>query len=299
MCRLYGLHASHPTTAACELLDAQNALIHQSLKDERGLSNSHGWGMGHVANGTMGCFRQVTPASESADYRKTVLGTQGTTILAHVRRATVGLTDHANTHPFWHGSALLIHNGHIPAFDRVRPRFLDRLSTERSGNVRGTTDSEHILALLLQLRDEAPDAPLQAITRKAVRLVQGWVQEVDPQASVHPAEVGHSVLAPDELVTPPNAEEGLGLNLIWTDGQTLAGSRFNRTLWMLRRDHAPTCTICDNKHAQPPSGADYWATVFASERITDEDWTAVPNGSVFTVDEEGAFHTEQLEQIHV
>jgi glutamine amidotransferase len=34
MGRLYGLSASHPTQPACDLLDAQNALIAQSRQDE-------------------------------------------------------------------------------------------------------------------------------------------------------------------------------------------------------------------------------------------------------------------------
>ncbi|MFB6099186.1 MAG: class II glutamine amidotransferase, partial [Salinibacter sp.] len=111
MCRLYGLQATHPTRSACELLDAQNAMIQQSREDARGLSNPHGWGMGQVTDGTTSCFRQVEPAAESESYREEALKTEGTTVLAHVRRATVGDPSHANTHPFRHGPALLIHNG--------------------------------------------------------------------------------------------------------------------------------------------------------------------------------------------
>jgi len=80
----------------------------------------------------------------------------------------VGDPEHANTHPFRHGAALLIHNGHVPAFDAVRPRLLDRLSEERRSFVRGSTDSEHVFALLLQVRDERPDAPLHVVTREAI-----------------------------------------------------------------------------------------------------------------------------------
>ena len=174
MCRLYGLQATHPTRPACELLDAQNALIRQSRRDARGLSNPHGWGVGAVANGRTACFRQVKPASESTDYRSTALDTEGTLVLAHVRRATVGTPDHANTHPFWHGPALLIHNGHVPAFDRVRPRLLDRLDAPRRQAIGGRTDSEHVFALLLQLRDElrrahghGPRRPLDGLSSGA------------------------------------------------------------------------------------------------------------------------------------
>ena len=288
MCRLYGLQATHPTRAACELLESQNALIHQSREDARGLSNPHGWGMGHVANGTTSCFRQVQPATESPDYRETALGTEGTSVLAHVRRATVGDPEHANTHPFRHGPALLIHNGHVPSFNQVRPHLLDRLDEDRRRSVRGTTDSEHVFALLLQLRDEAPDTPLHVLTREAVHLVQNWVTDEAADATVHAADTDFSALSHDDLV------DVLGLNLLWTDGDTLAGSRLNRTLWALQRDRVHTCSICGSAHAAPPADADYRSVTLASERLTDEDWTEVPNGSVFQVDTDGTLCLERF-----
>jgi len=289
MCRLYGLRATHPTRPACELLDAQNALIRQSREDARGLSNPHGWGVGRVRDDTTTCFRQVQPAAESPEYREEVLQTEGTTVLAHVRRATVGDPEHANTHPFRHGEALLIHNGHVPAFDEVRPRLRDRLAPTRRQSIRGSTDSEHVLALLLQLRDEAPDASLDIVTRRAVRQLQAWVADEASQAAVDPVEADTASLSHDAL------EALLGLNLLWTDGHTLAGSRLNRTLWALERTRPHACPICGHDHAEPSADTDYRATTLASERLTGEDWNAVPNGSVFRVDADGALHHTLLE----
>jgi glutamine amidotransferase len=288
MCRLYGLQATHPTRPACELLKAQNALIRQSREDTRGLSNPHGWGVGHVNDGTTGCFRQVEPASESADYREEALETEGTTVLAHVRRATVGDPEHVNTHPFRHGAALLIHNGHVPAFDAVRPHLLDRLGAERRRFIRGGTDSEHVLAVLLQVRDDHPDWSLPAVTRRAVQRIQSWVRDAHASATVAPSDVDFAALPHDELV------DILGLNLLWTDGDSLAGARLNRTLWALERTRPPVCSICGQRHAHPPEDAAYRSTTLASERLTDEDWRAVPNGSVFRVGPDGAFHPEPL-----
>ena len=70
--------------------------------------------------------------------------------------------------------------------------------------------------------------------------------------------------------------------------------RLNRTLWHLRRDAVPICPICGSKHATPPDASKYQAAVLASERITDEPWTEVPNGSVFAVDERGALEIEPV-----
>lgn len=289
MCRLYGLQATHPTRSVCELLDAQNALIQQSQEDARGLSTPHGWGVGQIPNGTTSCFRQVEPTSGSAAYRQEALETEGTTVLAHVRRATVGDPRHANTRPFRHGPALLIHNGHVFAFDAVRPLLLDRLSDERRRYIQGTTDSEHVLALLLQLRDDAPDAPLHAVTREAIQHVQSWVEQEAPAAEVGPTDADTQSLSHAEL------EEILGLNLLRTDGSALGGARLNRTLWTLDRSSARACPLCGEHHADPPDGADYRATVLASERTTEEAWTEVPNGTVFSTSDDATLHLESLD----
>lgn len=290
MCRLYGLQASHPTAATCELLDAQNALIDQSRQDARGLANPHGWGLARRQNGTAECFRQVGPASESADYRAQALKLRGTTLIAHVRRATVGTPTPANTHPFRNGNALLIHNGHIPAFEQVRPLLRERLDREHRAAIQGDTDSEHVLALLLQLRDEAPDAAHTTITRRAVQQVQAWCRQVDAEVN---AAVSDRSFADLEAVPDEVLHGTLALNLLWTDGPTLAGARLNRTLWRVERNAPYLCPICNTTHTDAAPSA-YQATVLASERITNEDWQAVPNGSVFQGDAEGLFHHEPL-----
>lgn len=284
MCRLYALQATHPTRAACELLDAQNALLHQSKQDIRGLSNPHGWGMASVTNGTARCVRQVQPASESSSYREQALQLEGTTLLAHIRRATVGAPSHDNTHPFRRGPAFLIHNGHVPAFDTVRPRLLDRLSDEQRHTIRGTTDSEHIFALLLQLRDEHPTAPIHLVTRRAIDLLQTWCQEAptDIQTGVSSVPFDDLDTVDDEII-----HETLALNLLWTDGRCLGGARLNRSLWALRRTASYECPLCGDDHTDAPASEPYRATVLASERITDEDWTEVPNGTVFHVADDG------------
>ena len=284
MCRLYALQATHPTRAACELLDAQNALLEQSRTDTRGLSNPHGWGLASLTNGTARCIRQVKPASESEAYRRQALQSEGTTLLAHVRRATVGDPSYDNTHPFRRNAAFLIHNGHVPAFDEVRPYLLDRLSDDRRHAIRGTTDSEHVFALLLQLREEAPDAPIHEVTQRGIHLLQNWCDHV-------PADIHTDVSAVpfDDLDTVADEviHETLALNLLWTDGTWLGGARLNRSLWSLRRTASYVCPICGDDHTDAPDRDPYRATVLASERITDEDWQQVPNGSVFHVADDG------------
>ena len=148
-----------------------------------------------------------------------------------------------------------------------------------------------MFALLLQWHDEAPDEPLHAITREAVHLIQTWVDKEAPDATVHEIEVDADALSHDELVRV------LGLNLLWSDGETLAGSRLNRTLWALERTRPHACSICGEHHAHPPTNEPYRATTLASERLTDEDWKEIPNGSVFSVGSDGRLHVERADDI--
>ena len=295
MCRLYGFRATHPTRVQCELIEAQNSLMRQSRRDGRGLGNMDGWGLGTVRDGTLRCEREVGPAYESEEYRRDAARIDATTVLAHVRRATVGDLREENTHPFRREGSLLAHNGHVPAFDRVRPRILERMTPELERGIRGTTDSEHVFHLLLSGLRERVDPP-----------------EDEPVANAGPgsevmAEVLHETIGElrewcDATVPEtdgiPRGPEGhrldrLALNLLWTVGDELVGSRFGRSLWYVERDGAHQCEVCGERHPDPePEG--YRSVTLASERITDEDWREVPESSVFRVDEEMRLQVESL-----
>lgn len=121
MGHLYALQATHPAWMSCELLKAQNALIEQSRDDTCDLSIQQEWGLASLDDGRVRCFPQVQLASSRKGYRRALMRLSGTTLLAHVQRATVGTPRPHNTHPFRHEDAFVIHNGHMPASDEVRP----------------------------------------------------------------------------------------------------------------------------------------------------------------------------------
>ncbi len=129
MCRLYALRASHATTPSCELIDAQNSLLNQSIKDGRGFENPHGWGIAELLpDGTLDCDRQPHPADESEAYRREATDTPALATIAHIRRATVGEPRLENTHPFLAEGGILAHNGHIGDFDAIRPLMLEQMT---------------------------------------------------------------------------------------------------------------------------------------------------------------------------
>ncbi|MDP2498064.1 MAG: class II glutamine amidotransferase [Candidatus Palauibacterales bacterium] len=295
MCRLYGFRATHPTRVQCELIEAQNSLMRQSRRDGRGLGNMDGWGLGTVRDGTLRCEREVGPAYESEEYRRDAARVDATTVLAHVRRATVGDPREVNTHPFRREGSLLAHNGHVPAFDRVRPRILERMAPELERGIRGTTDSEHVFHLLLsRLRDRvepAADEPVAEAGPGAEAMadvLHGTIGELREWC-------GEAVGEADGIPRGPDGHrlDRLALNLLWTAGHSLAGSRFGRSLWYVEREGAHRCEVCGEQHPDPePDG--YRSVVVASERITDENWQEVPESSVFFVDDRMRLRTRPL-----
>jgi glutamine amidotransferase len=258
------MRATHPTRVECELVEAQNSLIRQSEEDQRGLSNPHGWGIGlYSSDAIMECRRQVEPADESELYRQRAMEVEATTVIAHVRRATVGQPRHENTHPFRWERAMLAHNGHIEHFDAVRERLLTELSPERREAIAGTTDSEHFFHLVL---DQIADgiSPTERALSRAVERVLEWSR---------------------------GAEAALN-TLLMIDGE-LSGTRRGRSLWVLERG-LHRCTVCGEYHAHPPEDEEYRAVEFASEQLTDEDWRPVPEGCAFRVDDQLQVHYRDL-----
>ncbi|MFW6193354.1 MAG: class II glutamine amidotransferase, partial [Gemmatimonadota bacterium] len=249
MCRLFGFRSTHPTRVECGLIEAQNSLVRQSREDARGLDNPDGWGLGLVRDGELSCERQVEPAHGSAGFRRNAADARATTVLAHVRRATVGEPRLANTHPFRRDGSLLAHNGHLPGFDALRPRLREATAPDLRDAVVGDTDSEHVFHLLLsRLREtdgagsgtDVPDpARMRAVLADTLRELEGLCDLVDPDGEgVERGPDGHRL-------------DRLAMNLLWTVGPELAGSRLGRSLWYVERDGAHRCGVCGELHPDP------------------------------------------------
>lgn len=284
MCRLYGFRATHPTRIDCELTEAQNSLMTQSRRDERGLESPAGWGLGAVHDGDLEWEREVEPAYESAEYRRDVADVRACVGIAHVRRATVGEPREENCHPFRREGSLFAHNGHVPGFEGVRPRILEDISPPLTRGIRGDTDSEHIFHLLLSRLRRRLSPPPDEIVRDAdprvlCELLAGVIRDIREWR----AETGSDTETggPGSPAGPPAR---LGLNVLWIVGDRLVGSRVGRSLWYVERDGAHECPVCGNRHPAPEPD-EYRSVLVASERITDEAWREVPEPSVFWIDE--------------
>src|SRR2546426_8692684 len=105
MCRLFGYRSEEPTGVQHELLEAANALRVQSRE------HPDGWGLGWYVGGAPQVVRGLDPAHADDDFHAVGEFVASTTILAHVRKASIGRVALENTHPFEWGPWLFVHNG--------------------------------------------------------------------------------------------------------------------------------------------------------------------------------------------
>ncbi len=269
MCRLYGFRANEPTKVECSLVHAQNALMAQSRLDQEGLTHGHGWGVAEHPDGVPFVEKQAWAAYHGEQFKKTAARVYSKTVIAHVRRATVGPPGLENTHPFVHGIWLFAHNGTVPNFDRVRDRVIDAMDPLHRSEIHGSTDSEHVFRYLLGLWQQHPERPLLETLRSGLEQVIAWCHDIDSQAKV-------------------------SLNVLWTDGERMVGSRLGRTLWYLEREGIHVCEICCKSHVHHSPERAYRAVEIASEPITHERWLQVPDGTVFSVDPDFRLRIEPL-----
>ncbi len=271
MCRLYGFHANEPTKVECTLVYAQNALMIQSRSDSRGSPNADGWGIATYENGVPHLEKRGDPAFRDLHFSETAERTYSKTVIAHIRRATVGTPSWENTHPFGYGSWVMAHNGTLTGFEQLRPRLESETIPELQEHRLGTTDSEQIFYWVLS------------------RLVRAGVEVDRP----YPDTAGLADLLAESVRELAGLAEGAApgeqprLNLLLTDGVSMVATRWFNSLHLVERRGVHDCEICGIPHVQnDPAVPVYRAVVIASEPVTHEPWREIPNQSVIAVDGE-------------
>jgi glutamine amidotransferase len=265
LCRFYALRATAPTAVDCCLVAAPNSLLTQSRRDMRGFEHADGWGIAAhdgtapAASGEIGWAleRHADPAHDGVRFRAAAARIRATTVLAHVRRATVGQVALENTHPFRHAGWTFLHNGTVPYFVEIRDELLAELPAVHRAAIAGDTDSEHLFHLILAGREQAPEQPLLAILQQALERVIRWCRA-------------------------RGQEPHLGLNVLLSDGVQMVGSRWQRSLHWCERLGRTICPVCGRPDAADATDS-YRALLIASEPITAEPWPEVPERSVFEV----------------
>lgn len=177
MCRL-AAYIGPELPLAQLLLHPHHSLMKQSWGPQEmkeGKLNADGYGFGwYKADGQAACYNNPMPIWTDPNLESLSETLRAPLWLANVRSATRSMdVSHANTQPFSHQQFIFLHNGYIKDFPgKIRHRIRCLLSEEIESTVRGSTDSEHIFALFLQLLVENPGCTLEQGVLKLVEIIE-------------------------------------------------------------------------------------------------------------------------------
>ncbi|MFC1689962.1 class II glutamine amidotransferase [Pseudomonadota bacterium] len=277
MCRFVA-YLGQPIIVDELLIKPENSLVHQSYGAEEMSEplNGDGFGLGwyvHQLSERPGLFRSITPAwnNNNLIYNSSLIRTD--CLFAHIRAATEGSISESNSHPFHYDRFLMMHNGGIPQFRRIKRRLQSLLSEELFLWIQGQTDSEHIFALLMQNVDEMRgDGPPLTIGKIQTCFQKTFdtIQQLKEEAGI--------------------GEEASTFNMMVTDGHRIFGTRYSsmpdiqsRTLYYSSGNRFETT---NGESRMVRDGEEVKAVLIVSEKLTDheEDWTPIPSNHFVAVD---------------
>jgi len=264
-----------PIVLSSLITEPKHSLIRQSFAAKERVEPLNGDGFGlawynHDLSMEPALFKSVSPAWSNNNLMEICRIIQATCILAHVRAATQSLiVSESNCHPFKWKQFTFMHNGDVGGFNAIKRALLSSLSDEAFNHIKGTTDSEHFFAVLidelnqlsnLELHDRMATGMMRSIKR-----VCNLIDEYAPGA--------HSYL-----------------NFVVTDGRLALAVRFTTDV----DEHADSLYINIGKSYRCEDGVCYMtepgeskkSVIISSEPLSkDPGWEKIPVNSMILVNE--------------
>ena len=277
MCRFIA-YLGKPIIVDELLVKPSNSLIHQSYSAEEMSKtlNGDGFGLGwyvHNISQFPGLFRSISPAWNNNNLLYNAPLIQTDCMFAHIRAATEGAISEANSHPFHYEQFLMMHNGGIQSFGKIKRQLLSLLSDKMFLWIKGQTDSEHIFALLMTHFNElrGSGGPL---TADQIKL--GFQQTFDVLQNLkQQAGIGNEVST---------------YNMMITDGYRIFGTRFSSD----PEEQAPTLYYSSGNRFQCEDGickmvqdaSSEETILIASEKLNGNknEWTCIPPNHFIAVE---------------
>ncbi|AIE74833.1 MULTISPECIES: ergothioneine biosynthesis protein EgtC [unclassified Synechocystis] len=270
MCRLLG-YLGQPLRPEQLIYRPEHSLIVQSYQPQEmtaGLLNADGFGLGWFDQESLPnpyLYKNVLPIWSDINLPHLSRYIQSGCFVSYVRSATPPLAvDLTNCQPFTEEGLLFVHNGFINNFRTTLYRPLRNLLSDASYQfIHGTTDSEHIFALILDNLRHLRQGDLN-----------GSEVSLDKALEV-------SLLTLSALARQHNTY--FSANIILADGQRIVACRY------ASRQPEPTLYwLADGKRC--PGGV-----IIASEPLfADSQWQACPPQSILAIDGPGAIAVKVL-----
>lgn len=263
------------------LIRPENSLLKQSrhATEMANPLNGDGFGLGWYARSIRdepGVFRSITPAWSNQNLLYNASLIYSDCIFAHIRAASEGTVSEANCHPFHYQRYLMMHNGGVPDFGKIKRALVDRLDEDIYLWIRGQTDTEHVFALFMQTVRDHPKAQV--------------CDRLDAKDLADCFQAAFDVI--EKLMHERAITKPASFNLMVTDGLGIVGTRYSTD----PDTETPTLYYAVGSRFGFVGGRSQMiangepgdrAVLIVSERLTPEDpyWVAIPPNHCIAVDE--------------
>lgn len=155
MCRFIA-YIGNPLILDDVLYKPKNSLIQQSIRARESDEplNGDGFGLGWYAqeiDPSPALFTSIQPAWNDRNLQYIAPKIRSNCFFAHVRAASAGGVSPLNCHPFHYKRFLFMHNGDIAEFYKIKRYLRRELTDEAYDWIKGSTDSEHMFALFIDI----------------------------------------------------------------------------------------------------------------------------------------------------
>ncbi len=265
MCRLFGFRSVIQSQVHRSLVRADNAL--GKLSEE----HKDGWGVAYYVDGAPHVTRSPTQAIDDHIFHKVSGVVASETVVAHVRKATVGERSVLNCHPFQYGRWTFAHNGEVHGFADERVKLVSEIAPRLRRFILGETDSEVVFFLFLS--NLARYGPLSS---------KLGIDEVVEALRATVALIR-------DLCDAPGDDEKSLLTLLVTDGGIMAGTHGGKELfwstYKTRCGDRDSCPSLSPECEAPTHTGFVNHLLFSSEPLEGENiWTELGLGEVVGVD---------------
>ena len=194
--------------------------------------------------------------------------------MAHIRAATQGGVSLENSHPFRFKEFLMMQNGGIRDFVKIKRKLINRLDEETFEWVNGQTDTQYIFALFMTIVKELKK-------KKEIKL-----EDLNGCFSQTFAEI-------EGMKKAANLDSPSLYNLVFTNGKELVATRYStqpekETRSMHIASHAE-CYICEKGflRVREANNEDH-SVLISSEVLTEEKafWQVVPENHCILISED-------------
>ncbi len=279
MCR-FALYLGEEITLSALVTEPAYSILHQSFHSHEREEPLNGDGFGIAwyppAGDEPAILKEVHPAWNSRNLRSVARVTRSHCLLAHVRAASPGLpVTQLNCHPFSSGRLTFMHNGTVGGFLGLKHRLVKELDESTFLELEGSTDSEHVFALVKEAWASAGAVPPLERLEKALR---GGVERIE-------------ALRRDSFAADGGTEEPSLLNLALCDGRRAVVSRFVSDMsapansLYVHRGHRYVCK--DGVCLMLARGEGVGAVIVASEPLSeDAGWERVERNHLVSIDQD-------------